>query len=90
MVNAGIPWGQVPIELVLLTLTGVYYSILYIRTDNIFIPIAVHALSLWPAPLLDPPLDPSKLTILVSSIFLFFPAAERTLEEKENGSGVWE
>jgi len=89
-VAAGIPWTQFPIELLLLTLTGIYYSILYIRTDNIFIPVALHALTLWPAPLFDPHLDPAKLSILVSAIFLVIPPRTRSSTEMRYGSRVWD
>jgi len=71
--DVGIPWGQMPIDVVLLTLTGIYYGFLYLRTDNLFVPIGVHALANWPAPLFDSTANAAKMTILVASAFLFVP-----------------
>lgn len=75
--SVGIPWGQMPIDFLLLTLTGIYYSFLYLRTDNLFIPMGVHALAVWPVPLFDSSGNAAKLTILLAAAFLFIPTRPR-------------
>lgn len=56
--------------LVAFTVTGIFYALIYLRTKNIWLVMAVHTLSLWPLPLFAFELDPSKLVILISAVLL--------------------
>jgi membrane protease YdiL (CAAX protease family) len=57
-------------ELLIFTLTGMFYALVYLRTGNLWIAMAIHALALWPLPLFAFDLDPAKLIILISSLLL--------------------
>lgn len=74
--SAGMPGSHVPIDLVVIMLTGAFYGLLYLRTRNLFVPIGVHALSRVPMPLVEPSLDPARLLILISAVLLI-PLPER-------------
>lgn len=56
--------------LVAFTVTGIFYALIYLRTNNIWLVMVVHTLSLWPLPLFAFELDPSKLVILISAVLL--------------------
>ena len=56
--------------LVVFTLTGMFYALIYLRTRNLWLVMAVHTLSLWPLPLFAFDLDPSKLVVLISAVLL--------------------
>lgn len=66
----GIPSGA---SLVAFTLTGMFYALVYLRTGNLWLVMAVHTLALWPLPLVAFDLDPSKITVLVSAVLLISP-----------------
>jgi membrane protease YdiL (CAAX protease family) len=71
-------------ELLIFTLTGMFYALVYLRTGNLWIAMAIHALALWPLPLFAFDLDPAKLIILISSLLLI-PVAGRSETTPSDG-----
>ncbi len=69
-IDAGMPVERLPVTLILLTLTGTYFALLYLRTENLWVAIGVHALSLTALPLFHPAGDASRVVILVAAILL--------------------
>lgn len=56
--------------LVVFMLTGMFYALIYLRTRNLWLVMAVHALSLWPLPIFAFDVDPSKVVVLISAVLL--------------------
>ncbi len=56
--------------LVVFTLTGMFYALIYYRTQNLWLVMCLHALSLWPLPIFAFDVDPSKLVVLISAVLL--------------------
>ncbi|MDX1582011.1 MAG: CPBP family intramembrane glutamic endopeptidase [Thermoanaerobaculia bacterium] len=56
--------------LLVFTVSGMFYALIYLRTANLWLVMAIHSLTLWPVPLFAFDLDPSRLTVLVAAVLL--------------------
>lgn len=70
-VSAGLGGAQMLVYLLQVTLGGVFFAFIYLRTDNLFLAIGVHALLNNPMALFVPGVPPA-LLILVFSLVLMF------------------
>lgn len=78
----GLSYGDVAAYVFLVVLVGVLFAALYLRTGNLFIAIAAHALVNNPMPVVVAGPDPSLLALVgVCSLLLAWPAFHRRFGE---------
>lgn len=65
------------VTLVVFTMTGIFYALLYLRTGNLWLVMTVHAFAMWPLPIFAFDLDPSKLMVLISAVLLIPTSTRR-------------
>lgn len=59
-------------DLLALTAVGIFFSLLYLRTNNLLLVVLLHMFVLYPLPLADPFVDASRL-IVITSVILLIP-----------------
>jgi membrane protease YdiL (CAAX protease family) len=75
ILNAGLSADALFIQIIILTVAGLIGVILYVRTQNLFVVIGIHALVNAPLPMVQPTVSPFVFTAVLSGIlWVLWPA----------------
>jgi membrane protease YdiL (CAAX protease family) len=86
IMNRGWTTAIIPDLLFSVFMNGIIYGLFYLRTKNLFFVIIVHALGNAPIGLIEAPIDPSSITLLLAIIcYIAWPFIKQIIQHRTVG-----